>query len=78
MQNQENRLSLKDKLDIAEAICTIIVTVMALWGTIVAAQHDLFHKLGHIIEHYHTKIEQEEHAYPSDTGHTHPSPSENS
>lgn len=66
MQNQENRLSLKDKLDIAEAVCTIIVTVMALWGTIVAFQHNLFHKIDHIIDHYHTEIEQKENARRSD------------
>lgn len=60
MQKNKNSFSLKDKLDIAEAICTIIVTVMALWGTIIAIQHDLFHKVNHIIEHYHAKIEQDE------------------
>ena len=50
------RLTIKDKLEIAEALCTIIVTIMALWGTISAFQHNLFQKATHLIEHYHQKV----------------------
>ena len=46
----------KDKLEITEALCTIIVSVMALWGTISAFQHNLFRKASHLIEHYHQKV----------------------
>lgn len=46
----------KDKLEIAEALCTIIVSVMALWGTVVAFQHQVFQKASHLIEHYHQKV----------------------
>ena len=57
-----SKWTLKDKLEVAEAVCTIIVTVMALWGTISAFNHDLFRKATHLIEHYHQEIiEQEQH-----------------
>lgn len=52
--------TLKDKLEVAEAVCTIIVTVMALWGTISALNHDLFRKATHLIEHYHQEITEQE------------------
>ena len=52
----KTKWTLKDKLEIAEAVCTIIVTIMALWGTIVAAQHNLFQKATRLIDHYHQKI----------------------
>ena len=55
-----DKLSVKDKLEIAEAICTIVVSVMALWGTISAFNHDLFKKVNHLIEHYHHQISLEE------------------
>ena len=58
------RWTLKDKLEIAEAVCTIIVTVMALWGTLAAFQHNLFQKATRLIDHYHQEIEaleKEEH-----------------
>jgi len=53
---KKNGLTFKDKLEIAEALCTIIVTIMALWGTITAFQHHLFQKATHLIEHYHQKV----------------------
>lgn len=58
------RFTFKDKLEIAEAVCTIIVTVMALWGSLVAFQHNLFQKATRLIDHYHqeiTALEQEKH-----------------
>ena len=48
--------TLKEKLEVAEAVCTIIVTVMALWGTVVALQHDLFQKATRLINHYHQEL----------------------
>ena len=50
--------TLKEKLEVAEAVCTIIVSIMALWGTIVAVQHDLFQKATRLINHYHAEIEK--------------------
>ena len=58
MKKEKVHWTLKEKLEVAEAICTIIVSVMALWGTIVAVQHDLFKKATHLINHYHEKIVQ--------------------
>ena len=57
-----DKLSVKDKLEIAEAICTILVSVIALWGTISAFNHDLFRKVTHLIEHYHHQIALQEQA----------------
>jgi len=53
-------LTFKDKLEILEAVCTISVSVVALWGTIVASQHDLWRKMVHLIDHYHAQIMQKE------------------
>ena len=50
----------KDKLEIVEAVCTILVSVVALWGTAAASRRDLWHKMAHIIEHYHAEIVQQE------------------
>ena len=52
----KDKWTLKDKLEIAEAVCTIVVTIMALWGTITAFQHNLFQKATHLIDHYHQKM----------------------
>jgi len=51
-------LTFKDKLEILEAVCTICVSVVALWGAVVAGQHDLWHKLRVLIDHYHAEIVQ--------------------
>ena len=53
-------LTFKDTLEIAEAVCTICVSVVALWGTIAASQHDLWRKMVHLIDHYHTAIMAED------------------
>lgn len=53
---EKSRWTFKDKLEVAEAVCTIIVTIMALWGTISAFNHHLFSKVTHLIEHYHREI----------------------
>ena len=54
-----DKLSFKDKMDIMEAICTIIVSVMAIWGTVVAWENGFWHKLKHIADHVHAQIEME-------------------
>jgi len=54
------KFTLKDKLEMAEAIFTIIVSIMALWGTVVAWENGFWHKLKHIADHMHSRIEEEE------------------
>ncbi|MBS4773927.1 MAG: hypothetical protein KHX55_06610 [Proteobacteria bacterium] len=56
----KERWSLKDKLEVAEAVFTIIVSTMAIWGTIVAWENGFWHKLKHIADHLHERYEQEE------------------
>ena len=54
--NSKNRWSFKDKLEITESIFTIIVSVMAIWGTVVAWQNGFWHKLERITDHLHKEI----------------------
>ena len=56
----QEKLSFKDKMDLLEAICTIIVSVGALWGGFVVWESKAVHKMKHIIDYYHEKIIQEE------------------
>jgi len=57
MQNNlKNKWSFKDKLEIAESIFTIIVSIMAIWGTVVAWQNGFWHKLERITDHLHREI----------------------
>ena len=55
-----DKLSFKDKMEIMEAICTIIVSVMAIWGTVVAWENGFWHKIKRIADHVHAQIETEE------------------
>ena len=56
MKKKKDHWTLKEKLEVAEAVCTIIVTIMALWGSVVALQHDLFKKATYLIDHYHGEL----------------------
>lgn len=47
---------LKEILDMLAAILTIIVSIVALKGTFDIYQSGFFHKMGHLIDHYHTQI----------------------
>lgn len=62
MQNSKQKYTLKEKLDIAESISTVLMFIMAVWGTIVAYEEGFWHKLMHIIDHYHTEIVKIEHS----------------
>ena len=55
-KNLKNKWSFKDKLEIAESIFTIIVSIMAIWGTVVAWQNGFWHKLERITNHLHREI----------------------
>ena len=50
---QKNNWTFKDKLEIVEAIFTIVVSVMAIWGTLVAWENGFWHKLERITDHLH-------------------------
>ena len=51
MQNTKQKYTLKEKLNIAESISTILMFIMAVWGTIVAYEEGFWHKLLHIVDH---------------------------
>lgn len=50
---QKHALRIKDTLDILEDIMTIIVSLIALWGSLAAYQNGFWHKLKHIVDYYH-------------------------
>ncbi len=56
------KYTVKEKLEIAESIVTIIMFVMAIWGTIIAYEEQFWQKLNHVVNHYHEQISKEENA----------------
>ena len=54
------QLTFKDKMDILEAFFTIVVSIIALWGTFTAMENGFFTKMKHLVDHYHEQITQEE------------------
>lgn len=57
---EKEKWSLKDKFEVAEAIFTIIISLMAIWGTVIAWENGFWHKLKHIADHLHQEFAQEE------------------
>ena len=53
-------LTFKERIDIIGDVVTIIVSSMAIWGSVVAWESGFFHQAGHLIDYYHNKIVQEE------------------
>lgn len=53
---QKNKWTFKDKLEITESIFTIIVSLIAIWGTVVAWKNGFWHKLEHITNYVHHEI----------------------
>lgn len=53
---QKNNWTFKDKLEITESIFTIIVSVMAIWGTLVAWENGFWHKLERVTDHLHQEM----------------------
>ncbi|MBR1604735.1 MAG: hypothetical protein IJ660_01340 [Alphaproteobacteria bacterium] len=53
---QKNNWTFKDKLEITESIFTIIVSVMAIWGTLIAWENGFWHKLERVTDHLHHEI----------------------
>lgn len=54
------KYSMKEKLEIAESVVTIIMFLMAVWGSIIAYEEKFWYKLNHVVNHYHEKINLEE------------------
>lgn len=54
------KYTFKEKLEIAESVITIITFLMAIWGTIIAYEHNFWSKLNHVVDHYHGQIEKQE------------------
>ncbi len=52
MKKQE----VKEFLEITEALFTIIISIMALWGAISALNSDFMHKVKKIVDHKHKEI----------------------
>jgi len=54
------KYTVKEKLEIAESVVTIIMFVMAIWGSIIVYEEQFWHKLNHIVSHYHEEISRQE------------------
>lgn len=54
------RYTFKEKLEIAESVVTIIMFLMAVWGTIISFEEGFWHKLNAVVTHYHTEISKAE------------------
>ena len=50
------KYTVKEKLEIAESIVTIIMFFMAVWGTVISFEEGFWHKLNNIVNHYHQEI----------------------
>jgi len=50
---KNNNWTFKDKLEIWEAIFTIIVSLMAIGGSVAAWENGFWYKLKHVVEHLH-------------------------
>lgn len=57
---EKEKWTLKDKFEVAEAIFTIIVSLMAIWGTVAAWENGFWYKLKHITDHVHEEFLQDE------------------
>ena len=57
---------MKEKLDIAESVVTILMFVMAVWGSIVTFEEGFWSKLNHIVNHYHHEFDIQEMALKKD------------
>ena len=56
MKKSKPKYSMKEKLDIAESVVTIIMFFMAVWGTVVSFEEGFWRKLDHVVNHYHQQI----------------------
>lgn len=77
MQNSKPKYTLKEKLDIAESISTVLMFLMAVWGTVTAYEEGFWHKLMHIVNHYHSEIARIEYSEQTKTAEHKTPPPEN-
>lgn len=47
---------MKDIIEMIESILSIIVSLIAIWGSIMAYQSGFVHKLSNVIEHHYEQI----------------------
>ncbi len=66
MKKSKSKYSMKEKLDIAESVVTILMFVMAVWGSIVTFEEGFWSKLNHIVNHYHHEFDIQEMALKKD------------
>ena len=57
---KSKKYSVKEKLDIAESVVTILMFVMAVWGSIITFEEGFWSKLNHIVNHYHHEFDVQE------------------
>lgn len=50
----------KDKLEIVESILSIIVSIIAIWGSILAYNSEIVHKIKTVVEHHYEQIVDED------------------
>lgn len=67
---QKTKYTFKEKLEITESIVTIIMFVMAVWGTIISIEKGFWGKINHIVTHYHQQINDIEKGNFTDKLHT--------
>lgn len=61
---KKSKYNMKETLDIAESVVTIIMFVMAVWGSIVSYESGFWHKLNHVVNHCHNEMTQIEKQHP--------------
>ena len=66
MKKSKSKYSMKEKLDIAESVVTILMFVMAVWGSIITFEEGFWSKLNHIVNHYHHEFDVQETALSRD------------
>ena len=54
------KYTFKEKLEIAESVVTIVMFVMAIWGTIISFEEGFWSKLNHIVTQYNQEINRAE------------------
>ena len=57
---KKSKYNMKEILDIAESVVTILMFFMAVWGSIISIEKGFWYKLDHIVTHYHQEISKQE------------------
>jgi len=51
-----DRHDVHEIMDILSAVCTIIVSVAAIWGSVHMWSSGVWHKFTHVLDYYHHEI----------------------